>query len=701
MKSNDLKINEQLKLAIESHKNKKFQLAEKLYKLILLSNEDHLEANFQLGTLYSQLQNFQLAKPLLTKAHKLSPKNPNINLHIGNLFLSTGDPLEALNYFEKVIEVKPNFALAHFNKGITLYNQKKYPDAVRCLERVIEIEPNNINAYNALGFIFQEVGEFKKSLAYLKKSLIIAPNNLRVVNTLLNLLKFVELSNLSESNSTELTELFIFLFKKDSIDHNSLFNNAKNLILFEETKKIAKQIIASDELLLNNNLIKKTIKNELFHLTLQKALFRDKFLEKFLCHIRKEILLLTKNKNKNENLIQEFKDFLISFAEQSFLNEYLFFQSDEEIKIINDLKNEIENDKNINELYISILGCYLPLNSSKIIIDKLVKYTSKSDLFNDLVQIQIKDAIKENELKSTINSLDNISDNISKKVREQYEENPYPRWRYADTVPKNKFLTLLNNNIKPNKIISKDNNLKRNILIAGCGTGQHLVNTSSYDNSNILAVDLSLSSLAFAKRKMQELNLSNVEFLHSDILNLKNLNKKFSVIECVGVLHHLKDPEKGLKILLDILDQKGYLKLGLYSEFARKHIVETRELIKKYNIKSNILEIRKFREIIKNDKDNKSFHKLNYNYDFYSTSNVRDLIFHVQEHRYTLPKISKFLKKYNLEFLGFTNSSNKKAYSKFYPNDLKCTSLENWNKFEINNPDIFKQMYQFWVKKND
>ena len=362
-------------------------------------------------------------------------------------------------------------------------------------------------------------------------------------------------------------------------------------------------------------------------------------------------------------------------------------------------KIKIENGKNINELDISILACYLPLSSSKIIINKLVNYTSKNTLFNDLLQMQIKDPLKENELKSNINSFDNISDAISKKVREQYEENPYPRWRYADIAPKNKFLAILNNNIKPNKIISKDDNPIKDVLIAGCGTGQQLVSKTSYENSRILAVDLSLSSLAFAKRKMQELNHSNVEFLHGDILNLKNLNRKFSVIECVGVLHHLKDPEKGLEILLDILMPKGYLKLGLYSEFARKHIVETRELVKKFNIKSNILDIRNFREIVKNDKDNKSLHKLNYNYDFYSTSNVRDLIFHVQEHRYTLPKIKKFLNKYDLEFLGFTDLSNKKAYSKQYPNDLRCISLENWNKFEINNPDIFKQMYQFWVKK--
>ena len=112
----------------------------------------------------------------------------------------------------------------------------RYHAFVKCFEKVIEIEPNNINAYNVLGIIFQEIGEFQKSLSYLKKSLNIAPNNLRVVNTVLNLFKSIQLSNLSESNSSDLIELFIFLFKKNTIDHNALFNNAKNLIFFEETK---------------------------------------------------------------------------------------------------------------------------------------------------------------------------------------------------------------------------------------------------------------------------------------------------------------------------------------------------------------------------------------------------------------------------------------------------------------------------------
>ena len=697
MKLDDAQIKKQLSLAVENHKNKKFQTAEKLYKEILSLNENHIEANFNLGTLYTQLKKYDLALPLLMKAKEFNPNNININLNIGNLFLNRGDFKTSLKYFEKIIQIQPKFVLAHFNRGIIFNNQKKYQEAISCFEKVIQIEPNNIDALNVLGIIFQQLGEFKKSLSYLKKSLNIAPNNLRVVNTLLNLLSSIQLSNVSENNSFDLVELFVFLFKNDSIDHNTLFNNAKNFIIFEENKKKIQQLIDHDESLLSLDVVKKAIKKELFLLTLQKSLFRDKFLEKFLCHIRREFLQLFQD--KSEKLIKEYSNFIISFAQQSFLNEYLFFQSNDEIRIINDLKIKIEKDKNISELEISILACYLPLNVSEKISNKLVNYSSKNNSFNDLVQIQIKEPLREEELKTSINSFDTISDNISKKVRDQYEKNPYPRWRYTNITPKNNFLSILNNNIYPNKIISNSNNLKRDILIAGCGTGQQLVSKASYENSDILAVDLSLSSLSFAKRKMQELNHSNIEFLHGDILNLKNLNKKFSVIECVGVLHHLKHPEEGLKVLLNSLEPNGYLKLGLYSEYARQHIVEARKLIKKYNFDSNILSIRNFREIIKNDKENETLQKLNYNYDFYSTSNVRDLIFHVQEHRYTIPKISELLKKYDLEFLGFTNSSIKKEYSKYYPSDLKNTSLENWNQFEIKNPDTFIQMYQFWLKK--
>ena len=696
MNSVGASIGEKLSNAINNHKNRKYEAAEKLYKEILSLDQNHAEAIFHLGTLYSQVKKFSQAKHLLLKADGLNPNNLNINLNIGSLFFSTGETDLALKYFDKVIKIKPDYVLAHFNKGIILNSQRKYQDAIKCFEKVIEIEPDNINAHNVLGIILQEIGEFKKSLFYLKKSINISPNNLRVINTLLNLLRSIKLSNLSESNSIDLVELFIFLFEKDSIDHNELFNNAKNIIFLEKNKIEIEKLLNSVSSLLSDPIVKKILNKKLFHLILQKSLIRDKFIEKFLCKIRKEILFCIQNKETHS--IKELYDFIVSNAEQSFLNEYVVYQSEEEINIAHKLMKKIENDKTVNELEISILACYLPLNLSEVIKEKLKNYISNSPMFNDLIKMQIKDPLKEAELKKNINSFDNISDNISKKVRDQYEENPYPRWRFANITPKNNFLSILNNAIRPNKINANNQNIAQNVLIAGCGTGQQLVYKTSYENSNIVAIDLSLSSLAFAKRKMQELKHNNIEFLQGDILSLNSLNKKFDVIECVGVLHHLKNPEDGLRILLDNLEPKGYLKLGLYSEYARKHIVALREFVKINNFKSNINDIRKFRELAKSNKEN-IFQKINYNFDFYSTSSVRDLIFHVQEHRYTLPKISNLLKKFDLEFLGFTNSITKKEYSKIYPQDLKNTSLENWNDFEINNQDIFREMYQFWVRK--
>ena len=82
MKLDELQIKKKLSLAFENYKNRKFQTAEKLYKEILALNKNHLEANFNLGSLYSQLRKFDLALPLLMKAKELNPNNININLVI-------------------------------------------------------------------------------------------------------------------------------------------------------------------------------------------------------------------------------------------------------------------------------------------------------------------------------------------------------------------------------------------------------------------------------------------------------------------------------------------------------------------------------------------------------------------------------------------------------------------------------------------
>ena len=137
------------------------------------------------------------------------------------------------------------------------------------------------------------------------------------------------------------------------------------------------------------------------------------------------------------------------------------------------------------------------------------------------------------------------------------------------------------------------------------GTGQNSIGTASkIKGSRVLAIDLSLSSLAYAKRKTDELGIKNIDYMQADILDLGQLNKKFDIVESGGVLHHMDSPKTGWKVLTDCLKTGGLMKIGLYSELARKNIVTIREEIRQLNIGATMAEMKSFRDtIIRSDKD--------------------------------------------------------------------------------------------------
>jgi ubiquinone/menaquinone biosynthesis C-methylase UbiE len=251
------------------------------------------------------------------------------------------------------------------------------------------------------------------------------------------------------------------------------------------------------------------------------------------------------------------------------------------------------------------------------------------------------------------------------------------------------------------KILNHDiNEIDRpQILIAGCGTGQHsIAAVSNYKNCNVLAIDLSLSSLAYAKRKTEELGISNIEYMQADILDLAVLDRKFDIIESGGVLHHMDDPMVGWKVLTDCLKIGGLMRIGLYSELARRDIVQIRDEIKHLNIDSSSNAMKSFRNDIVSSKE--KHHKLIVNYlDFYSMSTFRDLLFHVQEHRFTIPQIDASLTQLGLVFCGFENMSIIQNFKSRNFTENALYDLEIWDTFEKENPRTFATMYQFWCQK--
>ena len=139
------------------------------------------------------------------------------------------------------------------------------------------------------------------------------------------------------------------------------------------------------------------------------------------------------------------------------------------------------------------------------------------------------------------------------------------------------------------------------------------------------------------------------------------------------------------------------MKIGLYSELARQHIVEMRQEISKAGIGSSDAAMKSFRTMVMTS--DQSHHKRIFNSpDLYSLSTLKDLLFHVQEHRFTIPQIQDCLSELGLKFCGF----EAKIVSQFKLTNTEgddLYDLDKWQDYERANPSAFAGMYQFWCQK--
>ena len=276
------------------------------------------------------------------------------------------------------------------------------------------------------------------------------------------------------------------------------------------------------------------------------------------------------------------------------------------------------------------------------------------------------------EIDETIESIGLSDDDVSKLVRSHYEVNPYPRWSSIH----------VQSPTKGNAAKTHDH------LIAGCGTGFGLCGTAlKYPNIKITAIDLSRASLSYAKAKAKSLKLKNITFYHADILNLCALDQRFDVIESSGVLHHMDDPIKGWQCLLEKLRPDGKMHIGLYSELGRRDVVAAREVVQQKGFEPSHAGIKAAREYICALPDDHAAKGVIARRDFYSLSDCRDLIFHQQEHRFTIPQIKDALEELGLGFERFDHQ--KQSFE----------TLDEWDAYECENPDAFRGMYQFWCSR--
>src|SRR5262249_41926516 len=150
-----------------------------------------------------------------------------------------------------------------------------------------------------------------------------------------------------------------------------------------------------------------------------------------------------------------------------------------------------------------------------------------------------------------------------------------------------------------------------------------------------------------------------------------------------GVLHHMSDPWSGWRTLIPLLRPNGFMHISLYSEIARRDVVAARTMIAQRGYGPTVEDIRAFRQEIMALKRGEPLSWVTGFRDFYTTSECRDLLFHVQEHRMTIPVIKAFLEENGLRFLGFDLPLRvRQQYAARFPADKAMIDLDQWDAFE-------------------
>tara|TARA_B110001450_G_scaffold243822_1_gene255396 strand:+ start:4026 stop:6461 length:2436 start_codon:yes stop_codon:yes gene_type:complete len=678
---------------LEHYQNARYSEAEKLALSITEQFPKHQFAWKVLGAVLKQTGRITDSLVASKKSAQLAPEDAEAHSNLGVTLHQLGRLDEAEASLRQATALKWGYADAHNNLSVTLKEQGRLEEAEASCRQAIALKPDYAEAHNNLGTMLKDLGRSEEAESSYSQAIALKPD---YAGAYANMALALSGKVFKEPNPEIQTIITSILNHKRYVRPKDISKAAISLLKCEPAIIKASKMHAANELSLSLQQVISDLSDIPLLLKLMSVCpLADLELEAILTDIRSGLLSsLSEIKGSSEVL-----RFQSALALQCFTNEYLYGQTDNETNALQVLETTVQESllkgTQPSPKSILCLATYKALHEYEW-CELLTVTVNIEEVFTR----QVLEPKKETLLKSDIPVLTEITDKVSSKVREQYEENPYPRWISLGLPLQPTSIYQVTKKLDLRILDPKIHNVRNpTILIGGCGTGQHSIDTAAiFENSTVLAVDLSLASLAYAKRQTQELGFRNVKYMQADILDLGKLGSQFDIVESGGVLHHMDDPMMGWRVLTDCLKPGGLMKIGLYSELARQHIVKIREEISQLGIESSNDAMTKFRRDIigSNEDHHKWMLKIS---DFYSTSELRDLLFHVQEHRFTLPQIQTCLSALGLRFCGFSTDKIVQNFKLTNTGIGDPYDLDKWNVYEQANPNTFLVMYQFWCQK--
>ncbi len=601
---------------------------------------------------------------------------------------------KAENLIDKACKKWPEASFFKLGKIECLINAQRVSEAVESFEKLIIENPEDASVRAAAPALYRLAKDYKK--AYY--ATIGLPDNVRksqvIYNIIVNCLSSYQFEEYAEQFELDILDLIKNPDTGDKVGLAATTLLSHKYKLNQDAIKLDLRQVANDPLL---------------HAVLTTVHIQEYKVERFIRLARKTILL---SSLKIMEVPDSLSPLVAAVCMQNFRNEYVNYVDAEEEETLQQLLVTVaeinaSDDWNVSDIegLLLLLGMYYKLYDLPV-RDKLLSFPIETWPENlvAVAQTTLFNIQEEMSWLTKVKSIGSIHNETSVKVRSQYEENPYPRWhrlfKAKNKLNYFKYLTSQLNQADNSSFNYKNRVYPPRILVAGSGTGAHPLNIAANFECEITAIDISRRSIAYAMMMQNKYKVDNVDFFQLDILELEQLNATFDAAESCGVLHHMLEPEQGLQSIIKVIKPGGTLKLGLYSELARRSFIEIRNMYLKSGMVATEKNIRDVRHGILSSTEMISKYSSLLNLgDFFCTSGCRDLLFHEQEHRYTIPQLQVIIKKFRLKFLGFvfTNHMIPAGFIKLYGHD-KLSDLDVWHQFEKKNPDIFIGMYQFVVE---
>src|SRR5208282_5823579 len=251
-----------------------------------------------------------------------------------------------------------------------------------------------------------------------------------------------------------------------------------------------------------------------------------------------------------------------------------------------------------------------------------------------------------------MNPLESRSHDVAEKVRDFYERYPYPRPienldKYRQLWQDRQRRRADYHIFWPSKTYRED----YSILIAGCGTSQAAKHALRWPAAQVVGIDFSATSVHCTEELKQKYSLNNLQVHQLPIEQVNNLKMSFDKIVCTGVLHHLADPDAGLRALRGVLKPNGAMHLMVYAPYGRAGIYLLQEFCRRINIQATDEEIRDLITALGALPPGHPLERLLREApDFREEAALADALLHPQDRAYSVPQLFDFIKRGGLTF---------------------------------------------------